>query len=75
MTRKQVDQKREQAPATAPRPVDAQGRELDQWGLPLSGPARARALAEIGKPDPNEDRSAWIDAGGDDAAVTETKNG
>ncbi|MGW8138974.1 hypothetical protein [Sphingomonas zeae] len=36
--------------ATKPRPVDETGRTLDQWGLPLSGPARLAALK--GKPDP-----------------------
>ena len=46
-------------PVTQPRPVDAAGRELDQWGLPLNGPARARALAEAGKPDPDMQSDAW----------------
>lgn len=68
MTRKQGDQKQAaggadasdgQAAVTAPRPVDAQGRELDHWGLPINGPARLRALAQLAKPDPNEDPSAW----------------
>lgn len=36
--------------STAPRPRDEQGYELDAHGLPLSGPARARALG--GRPDP-----------------------
>jgi hypothetical protein len=35
---------------TQPRKRDGAGRELDKHGLPLSGPARIRALA--GKPDP-----------------------
>lgn len=36
---------------TAPRPVDpATGRQLDEHGLPLSGPARVAALK--GEPDP-----------------------
>lgn len=78
MTRKVVDQKPgrklEQALPTAARPVDAQGRELDEWGLPLNGPARGRALAKIGKPDPNDDRSAWTGPVGH-IAVTETENG
>lgn len=39
-----------QADATQPRPVDDTGRTLDQWGLPLSGPARLAALQ--GNPDP-----------------------
>lgn len=32
-------------PVTQPRPRDAAGRELASDGLPLSGPARAAALA------------------------------
>ena len=44
---------------TKSRPRDAQGRELDEYGLPLIGPARQRALAELGKPDPNTDPKAW----------------
>lgn len=51
-----------QAEPTAPRPVDADGRALDGWGLPLSGPARARALDEAGKPDPRDDPDAWSPA-------------
>lgn len=39
-----------QADPTQPRPVDATGRTIDQWGLPVSGPARLKALG--GKPDP-----------------------
>lgn len=45
--------------ATRPRPRDANGYELDQWGLPLIGPARARALKALGKPDPRTDPAAW----------------
>lgn len=48
-----------QAEPTAPRPVDPDGRALDQWGLPLSGPARIRALTELKKPDPQVDPAAW----------------
>lgn len=44
---------------TRPRPTDANGRALDEWGLPLSGPARVAALAEAGKRDPREDPEAW----------------
>lgn len=45
---------------TAPAPRCAKtGRPLDQWGLPLNGPARVAALAELGMPDPNEDPGAW----------------
>jgi hypothetical protein len=36
--------------ATAPRPQDDRGYQLDEHGLPLVGPARARALN--GRPDP-----------------------
>jgi hypothetical protein len=46
---------------TRPRPTDAMGRQLDEYGLPLSGPARDRALSELGKPDPNVDPDAWLD--------------
>ena len=49
-----------QAKPTQPRPVDpGTGRQLDEYGLPLSGPARVARLAELGKPDPREDPEAW----------------
>lgn len=48
---------------TQPRPVDGAGRQLDQWGLPFSGPARARRLAELNKPDPNDEPGAWAPDG------------
>ena len=41
-----------QADPTAPRPRDAQGHELDEHGLPLCGPARARRLVELEIADP-----------------------
>lgn len=44
---------------TKSRPRDAQGRELDEYGLPLIGPARQRALAEMAMPDPNTHPEAW----------------
>ena len=44
---------------TAPQARDAFGRLLDQWGLPVSGPCRVAALAEIGLPDPHDDPQAW----------------
>lgn len=48
---------------TQPRPVDQEtGRELDEFGLPRSGPARASRLAELGKPDPRDNPEAWADA-------------
>lgn len=50
-----------QAEPTAPRPVSPDGRALDPWGLPLSGPARAQALAEAGKPDPRDEPGAWAE--------------
>lgn len=56
---------------TAARPVDANGREIDQWGLPINGPARVRALAELGKPDPHFAPEAWVSASAESAAVTE----
>lgn len=38
-----------QGEPTQPRAVDeATGLQLDQWGLPLSGPARLRWLADAG---------------------------
>ena len=40
---------------TRPRDVCPEtGRQIDEFGLPISGPARARKLAEIGKPDPRD---------------------
>lgn len=45
-----------QADPTQPRPVDVTGRMLDQWDLPVSGPARLKALG--GKPDPALDAPA-----------------
>jgi hypothetical protein len=46
---------------TQPRRTDEQGRELDQWGLPLNGPFRLLALEAAGKPDPNIEPGAWAD--------------
>lgn len=48
-----------QAEPTKPRPHDPQGRELDGFGLPVSGPARLRRLAEMGRSDPNGDPDGW----------------
>ncbi|MFV3460642.1 hypothetical protein [Sphingomonas sp. DC2300-3] len=56
------DIKTTQADPTAPRPVDPDGRQRDDWGLPLNGPARARALGLAGKPDPRDDPAAWAPA-------------
>lgn len=44
---------------TQPRPRDAQGHELDGWGLPIAGPVRAARLAALGRPDPNVEPEAW----------------
>jgi len=44
---------------TQPRPRDSAGRDLDEYGLPLPGPARAKALAALGKPDPHIEPDAW----------------
>lgn len=44
---------------TQPRPVDAGGFVLDEWGLPLSGPRRRAALAETGRRDPREHPEDW----------------
>ena len=60
---------------TKPRPKDKAGRDLDEHGLPLSGPARRRALA--GKPDPNDAQEATGSVNTVPVAPekTETKNG
>ena len=56
MTRKKADaveltaEELAQAEATKPRPMDENGYELDRWGLPLSGPARLRALGDQSDP-------------------------
>lgn len=57
MARSTSDPKVSQAAPTAARPVSADGRTLDPWGLPIGGPARQRALE--GRPDPLDDPSAW----------------
>ena len=44
---------------TKERPRDAQGRELDEHGLPLIGPVRSAILAELELPDPVADPEAW----------------
>lgn len=61
-----------QAEPTQPRARDTAGRELDEWNLPLSGPARAVALEELCKPDPNTDPDAWKAADVKAAAAIET---
>ena len=48
-----------QAQPTAPQPRDARGRVIDQWGLPVSGPARAAELEALGRKDPAIDPSGW----------------
>jgi hypothetical protein len=48
----------QEAPTAAPK-RDKNGFELDGWDLPVSGPARAARLEELGKPDPHEDPKAW----------------
>jgi hypothetical protein len=45
---------------TKPREIDANGFELDEFGLPLVGPARIAALA--GRPDPAEDPDGFAKA-------------
>lgn len=47
---------------TAPPATDAAGFQLDQWGLPLSGPRRRAALAEANKRDPREHPEDWTPA-------------
>ena len=44
---------------TKPRAEAENGLQLDDWGLPLAGPARQAALAELNKPDPNIEPDAW----------------
>ena len=44
---------------TRPRPIDGNGRTLDAWGLPISGPARSAALAELGRGDPHFAPEDW----------------
>ncbi len=44
---------------TRPIPVDKYGRQLDEFGLPLSGPFRAAELYRLGKPDPRDNPEAW----------------
>lgn len=51
-----------QAEPTLAHPQDDAGRALDQWGLPFSGPARARVLKALGRPDPHTDLEAWANA-------------
>lgn len=55
---------------TAPRVRDANGFELDVWGLPLVGPERAKRLAALGKADPHDDPEAWADGANLSATTT-----
>lgn len=48
-----------QGDPTQPVARNAAGLEIDQWGLPVSGPARIAALVAIKKPDPNDEPDAW----------------
>lgn len=75
----------QEAPSAAPE-RDANGFELDRWGLPVSGPIRALRLAEMAMPDPLDNPKAWKKipadkgdpAGGDtgqrETDLTETEN-
>lgn len=47
---------------TQPRPVDENGFELDEWGLPLVGPRRIRALKDMDRRDPREFPEDWTPA-------------
>ena len=58
-----------QEPPTQPVTRDANGFELDGWGLPVCGPVRAARLAELGKPDPHDEPDAWADVEDEDAVV------
>lgn len=63
-------------PPTMPRQMSAEGFELDEWGLPLCGPARIAVLEKLGKPDPNISPEAWqVPAKASDAKLTEKSNG
>lgn len=44
---------------TARRPVDGNGFELDEWGLPFVGPERVARLEALGRRDPNEFPEDW----------------
>lgn len=44
---------------TRPRPTDENGFELDEWGVPLSGPRRRAVLAAAGRRDPREHPEDW----------------
>lgn len=63
--------KTEQAEPTQPAATSAAGFALDRWNLPVSGPARAAALAELGKPDPDHDPDAWAAKDATAAAAVE----
>lgn len=65
-----MSDKATQAEPTRSRPTDQNGRELDEHGLPLSGPARRRRLEGLGKPDPNVEPGAWTAT-----VTTEAKDG
>lgn len=64
------DPKVSQAEPTAPHPIDANGRVLDNCGLPINGPARARALATLNKPDPRDEPDAWPAPDGSAALIS-----
>ncbi|HEU4958965.1 MAG TPA: hypothetical protein VFT56_01040 [Sphingomonas sp.] len=51
-----------QAEPTRPRPLSKDGRQLDSFGLPLAGPARAAALKKAGKRDPRRHPEDWAPA-------------
>lgn len=50
---------RQSGEPTAPRPHDRHGYELDEWNLPLVGPARVAALEKMGKRDPRDFPEDW----------------
>jgi hypothetical protein len=62
-----------QEAATAPVRRNEAGFEIDEWDLPVSGPARANRLEELGLPDPRDNPKAWKSAKTDpDTDVTKT---
>ena len=62
----------EQAEPTRATTRDENGFELDQWSLPVAGPARAGVLAALGKPDPALDPEGWSAADTKAAAKADT---
>ncbi|UIJ46901.1 hypothetical protein LZK98_08155 [Sphingomonas cannabina] len=54
-----TEQRSTQAEPTQPRPVDHNGYQLDEHGLPLVGPARRRVLEKLRAADPERFPDDW----------------